>query len=371
MAEMLKWCKNCVLPNTRPNLKLNKHGICFACLNHKSKKKINWEKRRKELKRLISKIKKQNNSYDCIIPVSGGKDSTWQTKKCLDLGLKPLAVTWKTPFRSKIGSENLKNLISLGVDHVDCTINPKLEKKILLNALKDKGSTAILMHLAIFTIPKLFAVKFRIPLIVWGENSAYEYANEKNNNENSELNNKWLKKYGVFDNFKTSKYLSKNQIKLISQFINLSIYEKKDSKKIKSIFLGHYYNWDPVKINNFSKRIGFRNILKPKIGLYNFADIDDGCLIQIHHWLKWYKFGFTRLFDNLSLEIRNKRITRKKALEILRLQKFGPPRKEIKIFCDYCDISTQQFFKIVEKFRNKLIWKKNNKGKFFIKNFIF
>jgi len=100
----------------------------------------------------------------------------------------------------------------------------------------------------------------------------------------------------------------------------------------------------------------------------NFSDIDDD-FISIHHWLKYYKFGFTRLFDNLSLEIRNKRITRLKALNIIKKETFRPPLNDIKKFCKFVNISINEFFKISEKFRNKDIWLKKN-GKWKIKNFI-
>ncbi len=363
---MIKWCKLCVLPNTRPNLNFNREGICSACINHKRKNIINWKGREKELKKILNSIKKKNKIYDCLIPVSGGKDSTWQTLKCLELGLRPLALTWKTPFRSEIGNKNLNNLINLGVDHIDWTINPKFEKKVLIEALKKKGSTAILMHMAIFNIPQMVASKFNIPLIIWGENSAYEYANEKNIAKNSTLTKDWFKKFGVTDNFKIDKSIKKN--KGYSLLFQNSFLGKKT--KVRSIFLGHYYNWDPVKINNFVKKKGFKNEKKPKVGLYNFADIDDECLINIHHWLKWYKYGFTRIFDNLSLEIRNKRITRKQALTLLEKHKFEYPINEIKKFCRYCEISIVYFFKIIKNFRNKKIWKKNRNGKYFIQNFI-
>ena len=123
----LLWCKKCLLPNSRHNLIIEKNGNCFACNNFT--KKTNWKSRKQEFIKLVKKIKHKKLRYDCVIPVSGGKDSTWQTIKCLEYGLNPLAVTWKAPQRTKVGQDNLENLISLGVDHIDWTINPKIEKK--------------------------------------------------------------------------------------------------------------------------------------------------------------------------------------------------------------------------------------------------
>ena len=128
----LIWCKNCLLPNSRPNLIIEKNGNCSPCNNILNKNKINWDKREQEFSKLVKKIKSKKLRYDCIIPVSGGKDSTWQTIKCLEHGLNPLTVTWRSPQRTKIGQENLDNLISLGVDHIDWTVNPEIEKKLTL-----------------------------------------------------------------------------------------------------------------------------------------------------------------------------------------------------------------------------------------------
>ena len=143
--------------------------------------------------------------------------------------------------------------------------------------------------------------------------------------------------------------------------------------KIYSLFLQvhiwHFFKWDPEKIYSIAKKYGFKSSDKIKTGLYNYADIDDEYFIPVHHWLKLYKFGFTRLYDNLSLEIRNKRITRDKALEIVKKEKHAIPINKIKKFCKYTQISLKQFFIITEKFRNKKIWIKK-KNKWQIKNFI-
>ena len=102
---------------------------------------------------------------------------------------------------------------------------------------------------------------------------------------------------------------------------------------------------------------GFKIANNAKTGFYNFADIDDD-FISIHHWLKWYKFGFTRLHDNLSLEIRNRRMTRNEAIDIIKKSGNLPPTSDIEKFCEFVEITKNDFFEICEKFRNKSIWLK-------------
>ena len=351
---MIRYCTNCILPSTRPNLIINPNGICQPCSLKFHSKSIfdNSEK-------LIKKIKaNKNNNWDCIIPVSGGKDSTWQTIKCLEKGLKPLCFSWKTPARNEIGRKNLENLINLGVDHLDISINPKVEKALILKSLILKGSVAIPMHMAIYAIALDLAKKYKINDIVFGENPAKEYGSKKRSDLTSKVNKSWLKKYGVNGGVDISYWYDK---KLGLNKKSLSSYEVKFHKNINIHFLGDYISWDPAKTYSLSKKLGFKKLNKPVIGFYNYADIDDGFIMSVHHWLKWHKFGFTRTWDNLSLEIRYGRMTRKKAIKKIKETGLEYPHEEIKYFCKYVGISISDFNKITNKKRN------NN---WFINNFL-
>jgi hypothetical protein len=362
----IKWCKKCILPNTRPNIVINLEGVCNACTNYNNKKSIKWNKKLVILKKLIKKIKNQSKSgFDCLIPVSGGKDSTWQTYHSLKLGLKPLAFTWKNPGITPIGIKNLNNLINLGVDHIQWTVNPDVEARFMLKTFQKLGSTAIPMHFAIHNIATKIAEKFNIPLILWGENSAFEYGQKLKADLGSVMSKSWRKYYGVNNGTVINDWM-KNDLKrkdLLSY-----IPGKNKGNKFIEIFLGSFIKWDPVKVYEFSRNIGFKQNSKSRTGIYKFADIDDD-FISVHHWLKWYKFGITRDFDNLSLEIRNGRISRDRAISILKRKKIILPLEDIKKFCKYVKIEPKTFFAIAEKFRNRNIWiKKNNKWK--IDNFL-
>ena len=360
------WCKNCVLPSTRPNIIINSSGVCNACINHKNKNFVDWKKNFFLLKELIKKTKQNSkSSFDCLIPVSGGKDSTWQTYNCLKLGLKPLTFTWKNPSMTTVGYKNLDNLINLGVDHIQWTVNPIVESKFMLKTFKKIGSTAIPMHFAIHNIARNIAEKFNIPLIVWGENSALEYGENSKSDLSSIMSNNWRKNYGVNNNTTIFNWVGEG---LTEDDLRSYIFDFKKESKVLEIFLGNFIKWDPFKVYSFSKKIGFKKNERARTGIYKFADIDDD-FISIHHWMKWYKFGFNRLFDNLSIEIRNKRITREKAILIIKKNRKFTPTEDIKKFCKFSDITIEKFFKIAESFRNKKIWSEVN-GKWVIRDFL-
>src|SRR3954469_3053045 len=176
----MRYCSSCILPETRPGLVYDAAGVCSACRSHSVHSvPVDWEARARRFETLAEQAREHGAEWDCVIPVSGGKDSTWQVATCLEHGLKPLAVSWRPPARTALGQRNLDNLISLGVDHVDFAVNPKVERRFLLRSLERFGTPAIPMHLAIFNVPTTLAVRYGIPLVVWGENSAVEYVGDE------------------------------------------------------------------------------------------------------------------------------------------------------------------------------------------------
>jgi N-acetyl sugar amidotransferase len=368
----MKWCRSCLLPDTRPNLHIGDDGVCNACKSHDAKRDIDWIERRRQLEIVAASAKARAtpNGYDCLIPVSGGKDSTWQTIQCLGLGLRPLAVTWKTPGRTEIGRRNLDNLVSLGVDHIDYQINPKVEARFMVKAFERFGSTAIPMHLALFNIPLTIAVRFSIPLVVWGENSAFEYGAADEAHTGFALDAEWLKTYGVTHGTAASDWVDDQlSAKDLAAYFGPSAAEMQ-AAGVRAIFLGYYLQWDPVETRRVAERHGFASDSSgPRTGYYDFADIDDD-FISIHHWMKWYKFGFTRLFDNLSLEIRNGRMSRADALEILRRSGDQTPHHDIARLCAFTGIDEARFYSIAENFRNHAIWKRDRDGVWLIPDFL-
>lgn len=352
----MRYCTRCVIPDTRPHIVLDDGGVCNACRSYGTRAGIDWAARRKAFLNVVAAAKARSIGYDCVIPVSGGKDSTWQVITCLEHGLRPLAVTWKTPGRSELGAANLRNLINLGVDHIDYQVSPKVEKRFMYRTLVEVGSTAVPMHMALFNIPLTIAVRFRIPLVVWGENSAFEYGSEHKAHVGKRLDSDWLRTYGVTHGTTARDWVSEELTELdLTPYFGPSE-EELDAASVSAIFLGYYLPWDPETSLEAAKANGFRVREEgPKTGLWNYADIDDD-FISVHHFLKWYKFGFTRLFDNLSVEIRSGRITRSEAVAAIRAAGDQTPHDDIAALCAFVDISVAHFYEVIEKFRNLDVW---------------
>lgn len=351
----MRWCRTCVLPDTRPNLELSDDGTCQACRTHGRRSDTDWAARKADFAALVEDTRSRAQGYHCVIPVSGGKDSTWQVVTCLEHGLKPLAVTWKTPARTEIGAANLANLIELGVDHIDYQVSPAVERIFMLEAFRRFGDPGIPMHMALFNIPLSIAARFRIPLVVWGEDSAVEYSGARGGTPMDEA---WLRRYGVTHGTTADDWVSEDLTALDLLPYRGPSGAELEAAGVRAVFLGHYFGWDPEESLRVARDHGFRPRPEgPKTGLYDYADIDDD-FIAVHHHLKWHKFGFTRLFDNLSIEIRNGRLTRDEALQILRERGPDVPHADIERFCAFVGITRQEFEDIADGFRNPEIWKR-------------
>jgi N-acetyl sugar amidotransferase len=333
--------------------------VCNACSTHGQRPNVDWSAREKDFREVVANAKRRGGGYDCLIPVSGGKDSTWQVVSCLEHGLNPLAVTWRPPGRTEIGQRNLDNLIGLGVDHIDYSVSPAVERRFMRAALERFGTPAIPMHMALFNIPLRLGVALRIPLIVWGENSAVEYGTADDRFLGVELTTDWVKQFGVTHGTTATDWISDE----LSEHELTPYFGPSDDELaeagVRAIFLGHFFEWDPERSLAVASAHGFEAPTTPRTGAYAYADIDDE-FISVHHFMKWPKFGFTRTFDNLSLEIRNGRMTRDEAVAAIGERGDETPHEDIAALCDFVDISGEQFSEIVERFRNREIWSRRN-----------
>ena len=165
---MLRYCKKCVMPDTKPDLYFDEEGICSACRFYDDRGEIDWSRRKQELESIIKNFRdKEGKNWDCIVPVSGGKDSTFQVISLLKLGMNPLCVTSTTCDLSNIGRENIENIKKLGVDYIEMSPNPLIRAKLNKIGLKTIGDISWPEHVGIFTIPVRAAVQYNVPLIIW------------------------------------------------------------------------------------------------------------------------------------------------------------------------------------------------------------
>ena len=363
---MLEYCKNCLMPSTRPDLRLNDEMICNACISYKDKNLIDWDKRSDELKKILKKYKKTNlGEWNCIVPVSGGKDSTYQALKMLELDMRPLCVTSSTCHLSEIGRKNIENLKHLGVDLIEFSPNIKIRKQLNRIGLTTVGDIAWPEHVGIFTIPINISVKFNIPLIIWGENSQNEYGGPAADAESNILNRRWLEEFGGLNSLRVtdiSENYNIDPLKLIP-------YKYPSDEQLKSvgttgIFLGYYISWDPIENAFFAQKNGFDFSNEPVEGSMVEYENLDNLQHGIHDYFKFLKFGFGRATDQASYHIRRSKITREEGLKIIKERDGKFPWTylgiKLEVILENIGMKLEEFERIADQFTNKKLFVLDN-----------
>lgn len=355
----MRYCARCILPDTRPGITLDAAGVCSACRGHDDKEhRIDWAARSKAFDHIVAETKARGAAYDCVVPVSGGKDSWYQVIMAQRHGLKPLGVTWKPPGRTPLGQRNLDTMIdALGIDHIDFTVSPEVERRFTKAAFERKGASAIPMHMALFAIPIRLATQLGVPLIVWGENPQLEFGGAEAARLATDLDLDWVRRYGVTNGTAVEDWVGAEGLTAgdLAAFRLPPADAFKSS--VRSIFLGSYFKWSSFENARIAAEHGFTLGDAPATGAWNFADLDDR-FISIHHFLKWHKFGMTRAFDNLSVQIRFGQISRAEAIATVRSLGVQQPVKDIDAFCEFVREPREWFTATAERFRNPAIWQR-------------
>jgi len=353
------------MPATKPDLHFNNDGVCDACQSQDDKNnKIDWEQRKKDFLELVEKYK-TNSDYDCVIGVSGGKDSTYQVLKVLELGLNPLCICFEPTIPTELGRRNLENLNNLGVDLIHIKRNPIVYKKLAKEAFSRTGDNEWQNHLGIFTTVPKFAVNFNIPLIIWGESPQLEYGGPASSKNRNVLDRQWLEEFGGLLGNRISDMIGVDG--LTKKDLSLYTYANdEDIHKVgvTGLFLGYYFKWDLREVTKVAKEHGFEVSERPVETTYeNFENLD--CYSNhLHDYLKYVKYGFGRATDNVCLDIRLGYISREEGVRLVNKYDGIPPKKAIKEYLNYTGFRQDEFDKIVDSYTSKRIFKRDENRKF-------
>jgi N-acetyl sugar amidotransferase len=355
---VLKRCTKCGLPETYETIEYDKDGVCNICTQNMFKReKIDWDGRKKDFDALIESHRGKYD-YDCIVPFSGGKDSTYTLWKLMDeYKLKPLVVQFNHGFmRPKLNENNMRTFKKLGVDVLSFTPNWKIVKRLMLEALIRKGDFCWHCHTGIFSYPMHIAIKFNVPLIIWGEPSS---------------------EYTAYFDYKDDVVEEVDETRF-NRFVNLGItaedmygmikddtsglderdllpytYPKlRDLKKInyKSVCLGSYIPWDVKKQTALiEKELGWQGDQVEGMPWQHYSYEKIECSMQgVRDYIKYLKRGYGRVTQMTSLDLRNGLMEKAEADKLI-AEYEGKKPHSLSVFLDYLDISEAEFNNIVAK----------------------
>jgi len=353
---MISYCSRCLYPSTKPDLWFQ-DGLCGACHSFDQRSKYDWSSGRQVFRDLICANKK-NSRYDCIVPVSGGKDSTYQVWRVLQEGFNPLCVTAPTDQLTALGRTNIENLKSLGCDYVEISVNREVRKKINRHAFFAVGDIQWPEHLLIYTIPVRAAVQFQIPVILWGECPQREYgAGRPEDAYLKYFDRRVLEEYGSLNGLRVSDLLS---IEGVAErdlyFYEYPSVEDIDSLGLKGIYLDNYFPWNGISNAVISQSLGFRVSETNILGTISNYENLDNYVHGIHDYLKYLKFGFSRATDIACNLIRRNLISRDDAIMLVERHDGRYPAsyldRTLTEILSYFEISMQEFDAVCDDYTN-------------------
>jgi len=368
--KILLRCKQCYFPSTKPDLHFDKDGVCHACHFTEHAKKIDWDARRVEFLEFCDKLKSKSKglSYDCIIPVSGGKDSTYQVHLATKIGgLNPLLVSFEPSCPTEVGEKNLKNMVEVyNCDLIQLRKSPTY-KKLAKIGFDVVGDHEWPNHVGIYCWPLQVAVNYNLPDVMYGELQGYIGLGRWDEiTSQTKFTRESVEQYIGMNGLRVSDMMDFDDTIRKSDVVPYIYPPVSDIERagVTAHSMGYFFHWDFEHNRRIIKDEGWLAASEVPDGSFtNFEDIDCG-FMPMHQYFKFIKYGYGRATDHASYEIRHGRMTKKEAKELIIEYDGKIPRQNFQEFLDFLDINESYFFDTVDRFANPGIFKTDGQGKF-------
>ena len=360
----MKYCNRCLYPENHPyGMQFNNSGLCMGCIVHEEKDSLDWESRLNKLKLITTNYKERfgNKSFDCIVPVTGGSDSYFTLHVIKNiLKMNPLLVYYNSHYNTEIGIRNLANLATVfDCDLITSTLAPSLLKKITNYTLKKYGNMYWQVLAGNSTFPVQIAVRYKIPLIIWGVQGWSEQNGMFSHLDEVEMTERCRKEHCLMgisaeDLVTSESCITRSDIQpFIYPFDN-----EIEKIGVRGIYLSNYIRWDSkTQHEKMINLYGYETTLQQRT-FNNYEDIHCFHSAGIHDYMKFLKLGYSKVTDHATREIRLGRLSRKNGIELINKYQFIVPN-DIEIFLEWINLSKEEFDAILDKIRNKKLWTKN------------
>ena len=360
----MKYCSKCLMPDTRPGLKFNDNGICYACLHFEKQKEIDWKNRWSELEKICDRYRGCNgDGYDCAIAVSGGKDSHFQAYILKEkLGMNPLLLSVTNIEWTETGWKNFNNISdAFGCDIISFHPNVQVARKMFRKSFEQLGSPTWYQDYLMYSFPVKMCMKLGIKFLVYGEDVNYTYGGEYDDETPSAM----LQPLNdvskpVWDEWFENDEISQKDLESIKQ----PTVEECKTFGLEPIYLSYFVPWNSVHNYEVAKRYGFRHLgheYTREGSLDNYDQIDNLPYL-LHPYLKYLKFGHSIATDNASRWIRYGLKNREEMISIVEETDKKLDQGIVDSFCDFIRISHKEFWKIMDKWYNRELFYQDPDG---------
>ena len=361
----MTFCKRCLYPAHHPlNLIIDEQGVCSGCRVHEEKDVLDWSERSLKLKKILDSYKSPSGkNYDCIIPVSGARDSYFIVHTVKNVfKMNPLLVSYNKHYNTDIGIRNLAHLrINFDCDYYQQTVSPEIVKKITRATLRKRASMYWHCIAGQTVYPVQMAVQFKVPLIIWGAHQGVDQVGMFSHLDEVEMTRKYRKEHDLIgleaqDLIDELDFIDANDV---SPFMYP---DDKEIEKVgvRGIYLNNYIRWDSKKQHEEMIRLyGYESGAQTRtFDTYN--DVDCFNYSDVHDYIKFLKWGYGKVNDHVAREIRLKRMTVHEGIDHIRnYQQHNP--KNLKLFLDWIGMSERAFHFIIDQHRSALAWRRNDR----------
>jgi len=361
---LIRYCNECLTPSTRPRIEFDDAGVCNACLNGRKKRSIDWNHRRDEFLSYVERFRPKEGPYDCIVPWSGGKDSsTIAYRLKFEFGLNPLLVTASPLILNKIGVHNREEMVKLGFDHVFVRPNQKVARHLARRFFIERGNPKVHWEASKEAVPIQVALNYRIPLVFCAEHGESEYGGLVLDEESKKLRDfTEIVEHVVGDD-------ARNWEDDVVTAVDLAPYIYPDPERvhevgIRSLYFAYFFRWSMYDNFKFIReKIDFRTAPRGRTdGTFtNFDSLDDK-IDTLYYYLQYIKFGFGRAVRDASRMIQNDHLSREKGLELARTYDHEFPHTSFQEQLAYLEMTEDEFHEVVDKHRNPEIWMRTDNG---------
>tara|TARA_B100001059_G_scaffold90327_1_gene89016 strand:- start:13922 stop:15028 length:1107 start_codon:yes stop_codon:yes gene_type:complete len=350
--------------STRPRIAFDENGRCNACVWTEEKKELDWSARQSELSKLLDKYRSSNGSgFDCVVPVSGGKDGSYVAYTLKNkYGMNPLAITVRPALSLELGDENLQNFIESGFNHIHISPNAKVMQKLNKLGFIEKGFPYYGWLIAIKTAVIQTAMNFKIPLIFYGEDGEVEYGGSTESKHNPLYNIEYMKRVyfeggydKVFEKVLADEEVNNGDL----AFWQFPTEEQVSSNDLAFTHWSYYEAWDSYRNYVVAKdHCGLKEKEEGTAGTFTNFSQNDQALYSLHAYLMYLKFGFGRATQDAGIEIRRGAMTREQALNLVMAYDNQYPHEFLDLYLDYYEMTKDEFDAVLDKYANKDLFEK-------------
>jgi N-acetyl sugar amidotransferase len=363
----MNYCKRCLYPENHPyGMVIDHHGVCMGCRIHEEKDSIDWDTKFKELERIVQTNKKRigNKGFDCIVPITGGGDSYFIVHMVKNvLGMNPLLVRYNSHYNTKVGIRNVANLATVfDCDVVESTLSPELLKKITRHTLDKYGSMYWHVLAGHLTFPVQTATRYRIPLIIWGVQPWSEQTGMFSHLDAVEMTERCRKEHGLMG--VSAQNIINEEANISRKDVQPFIYpfdNELEQVGVRGIYLSNYIRWDSKKQHELMiDMYGYESAIQQRT-FNTYEDVHCFHSAGVHDYIKYLKYGYSKVTDHATREIRLKRMTREEGIKLVTQYSDQAP-EDLSLFLEWIEMTEHEFNACVINRRDLNIWQQSRDG---------